>query len=454
VNTYDFVKMRINLDCLPSQALTLDKKQIRHDSVPYPFIWHEYTHYLQHLTTTLGVFVTMNWMAVMSSFVKAHSTGPLLVPLIQNLEDPFNEEYVKFITDLKGLIGCKVGIDDTPPASIPPYEIYGCEDSDETVSLCLEDEDGVRFGVPLIGDVFFEGWSQAVQWLAEGYSTWDDSAFGFVGSNMRDNIYYHALARYFSKRFPETHPCYPIIALSSLCLMTRYPGHYFASIVQFYLKDKSPTTWEDWLAVRSDLMVQEQYNTPVAQGVADARERINVVITQVLSSPSSSLSQYFTAVAKAMHTGLQLQCEQPEIVCVVKPDRLAWNRLSRIMDAPPIVFRQVDPDDPDFKGIMGRTKLAGYCFFSDAARELIDWLHTDGLPQRCSFYDVCSFTKGSHCSTERLNLPVVEGKTCMVGAAADALGIRNRPLATASPPKTPVHTSVEVVVQAVKDLPN
>jgi hypothetical protein len=417
---YHFLKMRIEVDCERQDVFVNGSNTLKQDGRWYPYIWHEYSHYLQNFCTTIGISITINWVAVMVQFAKAHANGnTLIVPTFKDPTNPFNAQYKSFLDQVNELIGLQVELDTNPPASAVPFSLYGEDSFAADVFLCLAEESGKKVGVPLIGDAFFEGISQATQWLAEGHVVWDDTLL--QARNVADkDVYYHGLIRFFRHHFPNTNPCYPMVALGNLCLLTRSPGHFFRYVFEQHQQNGVPSAPDQWLDLR------RRYGELgyVKEGVDFASARVNEFIDQQRARPVNALTPVWNAMANTMRTGIEMQRSQPELLCVFNPTGRALVDLAQTLGFPPLFTRNIDSGF----GLAGHADLRSFCFLGHAAFELIDGLYRDGLIAECSFLHtrICNFRKGSHCKYDRLNLPEVDGHYCIMGAVAQSLGINGR----------------------------
>jgi hypothetical protein len=114
---YNFLKFQVEINARDSDIFDKEGKLLT-ASADYPIVWHEYVHYLQNVTTTIGARIFLNWIAVLRSFSDAvHARNPLTVPMRSDLANPFPNVLHGLFAETSRLMGLETPLDRAPPSS-------------------------------------------------------------------------------------------------------------------------------------------------------------------------------------------------------------------------------------------------------------------------------------------------------------------------------------------------
>lgn len=413
---YNFLKYQMEFDADRADVLT-PEGGLDPNSLSYPIIWHEYIHYLQSITTTIGSRIFLNWFAVMVRFSQTvHQRTPLLVPLRFDTSQTFSHELLSFMSEIDRLMGLSVPLDSTPPANLAAFSPYLDAANQDHAYLCLE-KNGVRRGVPLYGNVFVESMAQAVQWLAENDGSFDEDALinrKIDGST----VYYDAITRYFQHHYPSINPCIPTILVSNAALQTTQPAAFF---VDFH-KDRpcELINSSDWVGLSNHLKSLSIVKNGVTQAIEDlARfesenssckgDKFFDMVLAVVGLSSSALNSYL----KDEDFMFQLRTPSPQGI----------QELSELFHFPPLYSRDITSG----WSISLPEPYLSFYMVSSSLFSLVFDVNNTPMQKECPLLrkQYCTFRKNKkkYCHLNRLDFIDDNGRICSMGMAAQLLSL-------------------------------
>jgi len=178
------------------------------------------------------------------------------------------------------------------------------------------------------------------------------------------DVYYHGLIRFFRHHFPNTNPCYPMVALGNLCLLTRSPGHFFRYVFEQHQQNGVPSAPDQWLDLRRRYgelgYVRKEWTSLVLGSTSSSTNR-----ERVRQCTDSSMERD----GEHMRTGMRCSGSQPELCASLIPlDELLLTSPKRW------VFPHYSRGTLILGSGCGHADLRSFCFLGHAAFELIDGL--------------------------------------------------------------------------------
>lgn len=419
-NVYWFLKYHMNLDVKKGELL-LGDDSLDTSHPKYSILWHEYTHYLQNVTTTVGSRIFLNWIAVLVRFSEVVGQSPKLkIPLRFDLSNPFVGFLRDFLDEHNGLIGLSRPLDMKTPSGVKAYVPYIDPTDDSHAYLCLPDS-GRNVGIPLYGNIFIEGMPQAVQWLVQTNGKWSDSLL-HGKSVTTPQAYYYALFHYFRHHAPDINPCIPVIIVSYAALQTTQPAQFF-----LHLHKNGMPGW-CWSQKWEIIAAQIRDLSAVREGIADSLKLLDEFERDNSDKAGSQFMQMATTVTSIMKTALQDFRTSPKLFQrLINPSPENFVYLTSRFRSPTIYTLDIDYS----YAFNEHQELTKFCGLSHALYDLVIGVHDNGLVDECPLLRtrICRQPKDkkTYCHAKRLDFPGETYSTCPMGYAAQLLGLWKKP---------------------------
>jgi hypothetical protein len=416
---YSFLRFQLELHD-PRGRLFGPNRTINTKHPEYAVLWHEYTHYLQNVATSIGVRIFLNWVGVLVIFGKNANRFPVLrIPMNRAPEYDFPKEWADFVEEHNSLAGTG-GLDLTPPQAWLPYETYLDPSDGSHAFLCVE-ERGQKIGVPLRGKIFFEGMAQAVQWLAKGNGQWSDD-FLKHASVAGTGAFYYALFKYFRHHTPDINPCIPVLCVSATALQTTQPAALFYCLHRRGMKGWN--TEAQWLLFRQ----QASQLDAVKTGLSDTLARLYEFENDNVDKQNTQFMELALTLTAAMKTAVQREQNGPSLSTeLLNPSPTSFANLCQKYGCPSIYT-----ENTDNAFMFGATeKMNKWCSLNLAFYDLAVGLNNDGLTKPCPLLHtrICRHSKNrkTYCHRNRLQFPGEAQSTCPMGYAAQLLSLWRKP---------------------------
>jgi hypothetical protein len=418
---YCFLKVQINLEADKADVFTSDGK-LDAQSISYPTVWHEYTHYLQNVATTIGTRIFLNWVAVLVNFSDTvMQRNPLRVPLYRDTNPVFSRYLNSFLEEVGKLMGLKAALDTSPPAQAHAFSPY-LDQRDTTHALLCIERGGRRVGVPLYGNAFVEAMAQSVQWLVQYGGKWDGSPLQKCNYDTTQ-AYYYALIQYFASHCPAINPCIPTVLVSFAALQTTQPAAFF---YEFHSANGIELVRSgNWKQLSIYLKSLPMVRNGIATGVSEL-ERLE---TNNVSNAENTFFKMVLALTCLMKRNLNAYVQEPDFVeYLLNPTSNGLSELSKQFYFPPMYTCDIK------KGWSLNLPETFHRLFalSFALYTLVLDINNTSMQHECQLlrkqYCVFAKDKKEYCHMHRLNFKEYEGKICSMGEAARLLGLYQRPM--------------------------
>lgn len=420
---YGFLKYQIEINDLKGDLFNPDTT-LNTNSAKYPTLWHEYTHYIQNVATTIGVGIFLNWIGVLIRFSENAARSPKLqIPMsrasiydIDKCLTAFNDEYHK-------LIGLKEPIDKSPPATAQPFKTYLDPFNRNKAFLCME-EDGKNFGIPLSGNIFVESMAQAVTWVVKGKGVWSDK-FLDGKSIQGPNAYYFALFKYFRHITPQVNPCIPVMCVSETALQTRCPAKWFRELEAHGFAKALTVKW--W-----QVFANNAHQCPsVHQGLQNTLDRLNEFEAENEAKKGTQFIQLALSMTSHMKINLTNRLNGFSLIPdLIIPTPLTFVNLCIKCKCPPIYTGNIE----NAFMFNATDQMTKFCSLNLAFFDLVYGLNCDGLKTACPLLHtrICRLRKNmkTYCYRHRLQFPPKAKTCCPMGYAAQLLSVWNKPTVT------------------------
>lgn len=422
---YYFFKFQIEIDTHDKDLFNDgDKKRGLDANSPYfSIVWHEYVHYLQNVTTTIGIRIFLNWVKVLTRFsVAVANRNPLPVPMYMDRTNPFSTELNELMAEMSRLMGSTTPLDLAPPADAEPFAPYIDPKDDAHALLCIE-ESGQRIGIPLAGNAFIEGMTQGVQWLIEGDGAWDGSLLKGrkIGGN---TAYYDAIIRYFAHHAPGVNPCIPAIVVSHAALQTTQPAEFFCVAHHQGMPQaaRKGATAEFAKALRTHPRVKE--------GISTALADLTKVQEGNKDKAGTDFYDMIVEMADLMRQALiAYDTDHGSFIELTTPTASGLESLAERYYFPPLYTKDIDAG---WSLKLPPTQRRLYALMAAMCSLAFDVNGTNLADVECPLLRkrYCTFPKKEkeYCHRNRLNFEEIEGEVCSMGRAAQLMNLYRRSL--------------------------
>lgn len=413
----------------------------------YGLFAHEYTHFLQAVTTVLGQRILLNWIAVSGTIAQQfHAPYLLKVPAEMAVSDHRSQEAAKvwrsYINEANALVGTQLALrPDSEVAKREKFEVYTYEfrhpaDRSESkgVALVVPGKNGKLVGVPLQGDAFLEGHAQAVQWRVDGVQRpLNERLRGRIVdpvkvTNVKD-VYYTAIILAVAAKLPKLPTLETTALLCDVALCSKKPGESFAHAFDLLRATQGslPTGWAGLEQARRKL-----HQLPYcAEGASFIRDQIESFGSMFDSASEGSFGAFARKLIWLMQRANLARDHDPAVF--IDPDYGdGWlERVVPVAGGPPIFLG----NDDHFVGLHGDGELHRAFFWSRGTFEVLDAVMRTGFQAGCPIgaAGICNFEgRDARCERgELLDAPVIGSRTCYIGNAGHTMLLHGRKWARA-----------------------
>lgn len=420
---YEFLKYQIEINDLKGDLFNSDTT-LNTNSESYPTLWHEYTHYIQNVATSIGVRIFLNWIGVLVKFSENAARSPILqIPMSRASIYDINTCLIDFNAEYHKLIGLQEPLDRTPPEAAQPFTTYINPSNGRQAFLCMEEE-GQKVGVPLSGNLFVESMAQAVQWLSETQGEWSDDLLAGK-SILTKNAYYFALFKYFRHITPQLDPCIPVLCVSETALQTINPAVWFCYLEMHAFNKKLTEKWWQVFANTANQC------SPLVTGLQNTLEWLNKFEVDNKEKKETQFMQLALSMADFMKINLTNRLSGISLIReLIIPTPESFVSLCNKCKCPPIYTKTIE-NGFMFNATQSMTK---FCSLNFAFFDLVYGLNSNGLTTACPLLHtrICSLKKDkkTYCQMQRLVFPTGTGSGCPMEVAALLLSVWNKPTVT------------------------
>ncbi|OQA84772.1 MAG: hypothetical protein BWY28_02823 [bacterium ADurb.Bin236] len=442
---YLFLEMRIFMQNFKENELLYEKCNgklaIRDGYFPAKGTFvHEYTHYIQNVTTTFGISILLKWIQIIFDFLDDYFDEELIaIPLIKNNPKGFTDKLQHYLGQCDDIIGCKEQFLFEIPNDVRQFSIYCDDNTLKRYMIMPHDKEG-RFGIPLGGNVFIESMAKGAKLLLRGQDTVTKSDFGKwpikrgqmpidVPHKTLKDLYYNALFRFIKTTFKAANPLFGTVVISDACLMAKNPGQAFEiaiDIAKGSIKDSSDPN--EWIQFREMLSEIDCFKNGTESILNELDQKIIALEDATLPRFEYHICEFLRLCRRAIN----IRRVYPALFSQIILDDRTFQGLVEEIGCPPIMFS----DSQSFIKFYAEEWLSKAYFLFIAFYWVIFGMtygvfSYDGKNKKwnsCLFYygNWCSFKKGSYCKNRFPYIEPDNGKVCVMGYVAEALGMRKK----------------------------
>ena len=434
---FHFQKLTIEL-AFPSAEVFAKDGSVHASPQRWGLLQHEFTHYLQGVSTVLGQRIVLNWIATAVGSAQALvGVEPLLVPLQAPAArrnpgiDTAYQHLNGYFAEVNALVGARHPLRPAAEANchdvgaLYEYRFTHPDDSTPTTgtAVSLATKDGTKFGVPVLGDALTEGMAQAVQWRASRQeftdALLDAPPLDPAAKAETKPVYYTAVAQAVRRRLPRWDPVLTTIVFCDAALCSRYPGGTLAYIFDGFAGKPAPNGIGGYRALRREL-----------DGLKVLRDSRAFILGEIEAAeagipPSTGgFAPLLQQVLGLMRRTWRARATDPAILVDEKYGPEFFQQTVTAFEAPPIFF-----SDKTHLVAFAPDELLKAFHFLRASYEILAGLYVDGLAAPCSILrsQLCGHRKTEKCRTDLLSIPTGnDGRACHIAFAAHELALYGR----------------------------
>lgn len=425
---YDPRRLYIHLNQAPNDILAEDATLHPATATGWGLLIHEYFHYLQNISSPVGVTLFNNWISIQTDIARIFDRTTNLTFLLENIADSegvtclsgvktfFEESRMVYGTD-KPLLASSRQLDSAWEHFDRSIVYPG---STRTIPLkhILVPTESQCFEVPLIPVAFAEGMSKMIQWYIETNGNWHDNLLEEYPVRSPE-IYYSVIARSVRHHFPSANPFWLTVAICDACLCSSDPGHAFDMTIRFLLENKPVFESEtDYLVLRRKLHLLPPFRTELTRALA----RINDLDLHLSPASPNEAAFDMRRIISRIKSALLARLTEPEHFVFLGAPEDILNHFRDIYGSPAISVGRTKAE----KIFIGPAEDPDYmraCLLLMTIYHIVETALCKPQIGVCPYYPIqCKAEKkGAYCTENPLWAPTIDGHGCIMAYAAQTL---------------------------------
>jgi len=388
-------------------------------------LWHEYTHFLQSVSTLAGIAELLSWFDIHCDLAKDRdvltsgghkafktnpATWPNLAQSVPGVEGMLRVQYFRKDDDVRF----------SAPDRYAPWQIFidgavaGIPSYWMKVPL-----DKNHKSVRITRSFFAEAMARAVGDLASGAKTPEDRV-----ALSDDQVVYYALRRFLAEKMPDVDPVVATIVIADACLFSEVPFVTLKYLETGLAAGGVMEKVAQAVKRRDSIAVARQFNPLFDSDLREFNDFIDSRIESLSTATGTDASRYVCDLWRYIKEALNKRAASQRAAEVFVDKGFAWEDFTRICTDYGCPVVTVEKEHIRFAG---REELCtAWLHFS--AGSFIFEKYFLGQTRPCRFMDspACAHPKkGSICETDPAHVPPDgEGRVCLVGNVAASMSLR------------------------------